>query len=96
MAWAAQRVGLLASLLAIEAGVVAPLAGCSNDTGQTPVTDATGQIVTEGDTTDTSSTGPTEPTESTEPTTGPVLLCGNGVVDTGETCDDGNLDNSDA
>lgn len=93
MAWAVgDRLGVLASLL----GVVGLLQGCSNDTGQASDTEATASLVTTGDDTlETTSTGTLEPT-TTETTEGPVLLCGNGEVDLGETCDDGNLDNSDA
>jgi cysteine-rich repeat protein len=96
MAWAG-RGGHRVGLVALLAGVVALQAGCSNDTGQTPVTDATGSLVTDSDSTgDTSTAAGTEPTTTEDTSTGPALQCGNGEVDPGETCDDGNLDNSDA
>src|SRR5262245_56142473 len=93
MAWAG-RGGQRVALAALLAGAVAP--GCSNDTGQTPVTDATGSLVTEADTTTGTETGTGEPTTTLDTSTGAELQCGNGDVDPGEGCDDGNLDNSDA
>jgi cysteine-rich repeat protein len=77
----------LASLLSIAA--------CSDDgPNQASATDSTAAATT-------TTAGTDAPTGTTDaPTTGatsgpPPLVCGDGQVDVGEQCDDGNLDNSD-
>jgi cysteine-rich repeat protein len=89
MAWTVvggERAGLVAT------SVVALLLGCTSDSGQGGATDAASiTAAVDTTTTDPSTTAEPEPT-----TTAPAGLCGNGVLDPGEACDDGNLDNSDA
>lgn len=80
--------GLVALLIA------SPVA-CNNDdpaqTSEPPATDpSTTDITTTGEPPTT-----TDPDPSTTTTGEPPLLCGNGDVDPGEQCDDGNVDNTD-
>ena len=75
--------------------VVGP-AGCSDDTtGQQPSATASDSLATTGTATD-AATDTTVDAPTTGVTGGPSdVLCGDGDVDPGEACDDGNLDNSD-
>jgi len=69
----------------------APTTGAPTDptTGDDPTT-ATSMSASDGTTTDPTTTGETTTTGVVPPT------CGDGVVDDGEGCDDGNADNTDA
>ncbi|MBK7825752.1 DUF4215 domain-containing protein [Nannocystis sp.] len=73
------------------------LAACSDDTGEpTNVTTLT-QTASEGSTgAGSSETGVPTTGDPTDPSTGePAPICGDGVKDPGEACDDGNVDNTD-
>ena len=77
-------------------GVLLAFGGaCSDDTGQTATPVTTGDESTGQDDT----TGPPTTTDpgTEDPSTGPPPpLCGNGELDPGEACDDGDVDNSDS
>jgi len=82
-----RRTWLLAGLL---------LPACTNDEGGQYSASQTTQTSTGAD--DSTGAATTEapgPTTGSEPTTGPVNLCGDAVVDPGEGCDDGDVDNTD-
>nr|WP_276602850.1 fibrinogen-like YCDxxxxGGGW domain-containing protein [Nannocystis pusilla] len=68
----------------------------TTDPGTTDGPDTTTTTGTTG-TTDTTTTGTTdaETTDGTTTTGGPDPVCGNGVIEAGEACDDGNDDNTD-
>ena len=72
--------------------VSASATGTESDTGVSASATGTESTMTESTTGTESTTDTTEPTGTTEPTTseGPPV-CGNGVVEAGEECDDGNL-----
>ncbi|MCX4244010.1 hypothetical protein [Paraliomyxa miuraensis] len=81
------------------------LPGCGDDLPDFPLTGADGSTSASGgpDGSGTSATLPgtstavptTEAPTTSPESTGPGFDCGNGVVDEGEQCDDGNLDNQD-
>ena len=64
-----------------------------DDTTVDDTTDTTVDDTTVDDTTDTTVDDTTDTT--VEDTTPPLPLCGNGLAEAGEACDDGNLDNTD-
>ncbi|MCY0988650.1 DUF4215 domain-containing protein [Nannocystis sp. ILAH1] len=94
------------SLLAVACGPTSPAMTTGDDTETSDGTATTG-TTDETTTTDPSTAGPTTVT-TIEPTTGEPttlepttlttggLVCGDGVVEGGEDCDDGNLDDTDA
>jgi len=79
--------------------VLAACGGGSIDTETETDTDTTGIVTTTGVSTDVDPTlvteGPTTDNPTEDPTTGPMPVCGNGLHEGGEQCDDGNSDNTD-
>ena len=70
------------------------LGACSDDSQETSTPPPTTE---DASTTDAGSTSsPTTTEATTEESTGPAPLCGNGELDPGEACDDGDTDNTDA
>ncbi len=79
-----------------------PGSATDNETESAEVTAVTIQTASEetlpptsGPDTDATATDTDATTSDTDGTTGPMPGCGNGVVDDGEACDDGNADNTD-
>src|SRR5690606_21058346 len=62
----------------------------------TATTTTSGDETTSGSTADTTTEGPTSGPTTTTTTTGHQQMCGDGVVEGGEECDDGNKSNYDA
>jgi cysteine-rich repeat protein len=81
-----RRSWLLASLL---------LPACTNDDGQQESSAWTSTSTGSDDSSGAVTTGAPTSTTGTDPTTGPVIRCGDGVVDPDEGCDDANVDNTD-
>jgi len=75
--------------------------GCSGDEGASATTETTAEVTTAEattaeSTTAMSSTGEAPTTTGVDPTTGAVMMCGDGVVQPPEVCDDGDMVDEDA
>ncbi len=80
---------------ALLASVCVLSSACSDDSGETLATSLSTSTSEPSSTSGSSETGaPTTGTPTTG-TTSPELLCGDGVKDPDESCDDGNVDNTD-